>query len=411
MRTLTRLLLFFWMGIGAILLSACATGEPPESIPTLSTRPPSLLPTPPVCRALSVEPTSPPGQESLLPPIGPQDWVRGPADAPVTLLLYNDFQCVECNDQILLLLAKAHPNDLRLVYRHYPQPGRYDKTYLAAQAAEAAGQQDHFWDMHDRLFLRQSEWIHLSPETFTTWVMDQAEQMGLDLTRFQADFHDPVLLDRIKKAENQAREAAIPVLPFILINGQIYYGPRDYSAFDQIVRLLALSKRQFSSCPPMEIDPSRRYLAILQTEKGEVVIELFADKAPLTVNSFVFLARQGWYDDITFHRVLPGYLVQTGDPSGTGAGGPGYLFRDELHPLLRFDKPGVVAMANNGPDTNGSQFFITLSPQPAFNDRFTIFGHVLQGLDVLQRLTPRDPGQNTALPEGDRLLHVQIEEK
>ncbi len=400
-----------WLLLGSTLLIACAAPNAPASSTTPAIPRSSPSPTPPVCRPLPLPPTPLPGQSSLFPAVGPNDWVRGPDDAAATIIIYNDFQCAECNHRLLLSLLKAHPHQVRLVYRHYPQPDRYDKTYLAAQAAEAAGRQGRFWEMHDLLLLRQLEWAGLSPEAFTPWLLRQAEPLGLDLARFEADLHDPDLLAKVQNAEAEARAAGIPVLPLVLINGEIYYGPRDYNAFDQIVRLLALGKRQFSSCPPLVVQAGKRYLATLQTEKGEVVIELYADKTPLTVNSFVFLAQRGWYDGVTFHRVIPGYLVQTGDPSGTGVGGPGYLFRDEFHPLLRFDKPGVVAMANHGPDTNGSQFFITLSPQPSFNDRFTIFGHVLQGMDVLNRLTPRDPSKAAILSEGDRLLHILIEEK
>ncbi|OIO90274.1 MAG: peptidylprolyl isomerase [Anaerolineae bacterium CG2_30_58_95] len=169
--------------------------------------------------------------------------------------------------------------------------------------------------------------------------------------------------------------------------------------------------RQFSACPPMTIDPLKQYLATLHTARGEVVIQLYADKAPFTVNNFVFLARQGWYDDITFHRVLLGFMAQSGDPSGTGMGNPGYLFGDEIDPSLRFDRPGVVGMANAGPDTNGSQFFITFGPVPQLDDGYTIFGQVLQGMDVLARLSARDPQAGIPLPPGDSLISVTIEER
>ncbi|MDO9347998.1 MAG: peptidylprolyl isomerase, partial [Anaerolineales bacterium] len=133
---------------------------------------------------------------------------------------------------------------------------------------------------------------------------------------------------------------------------------------------------------------------------GEVVIQLYADKTPFTVNNFIFLARHGWYDGITFHSVLPGFMAQTGDPSGTGMGNPGYLFGDEIDSSLRFDRPGVVSMANTGPDTNGSQFFITYGPASHLDGGYTIFGQVIRGMDVLAALTARDP-----------LLSVTIEEK
>jgi cyclophilin family peptidyl-prolyl cis-trans isomerase len=166
---------------------------------------------------------------------------------------------------------------------------------------------------------------------------------------------------------------------------------------------------QWDAPPPMTIDPSRHYLAILKTEKGDIEVELLADKAPVTVNNFIFLARQGFYDNTTFHRVLQDFMAQGGDPTATGTGGPGYEFQDEFHPDVRFDEPGLLAMANAGPNTNGSQFFITFVPTPHLNGRHTIFGKVVGGMDVLKSIRLRDPQANPDYP-GDRLITVEIQE-
>jgi len=166
---------------------------------------------------------------------------------------------------------------------------------------------------------------------------------------------------------------------------------------------------QWDSPPPFLIEMTKVYIARLETEKGEIVVELFADRAPITVNNFVFLARQGFYDDTSFHRVIHGFMAQGGDPTGTGTGGPGYTFQDEFDPSLRFDQEGLLAMANSGPNTNGSQFFITYGPTPWLNGFHTIFGKVVEGMDVLRALTPRDPQESPTTP-GDRLIHVEIEE-
>jgi cyclophilin family peptidyl-prolyl cis-trans isomerase len=175
--------------------------------------------------------------------------------------------------------------------------------------------------------------------------------------------------------------------------------------------MIALGKKQFTECPPFDVDPKKQYIATLHTEKGDIVIQLFADKAPLAVNSFIFLARQGWFDGVTFHRVIPGFVAQAGDPSGTGNGNPGYFFKNEISDL-KFDKPGMVGMANSGADTNGSQFFITYAAAVHLDGGYTIFGQVLSGLDVAEKLTPRDPSQGTSLlPPGDKILGVDIEEK
>jgi cyclophilin family peptidyl-prolyl cis-trans isomerase len=158
------------------------------------------------------------------------------------------------------------------------------------------------------------------------------------------------------------------------------------------------------------VDRFKQYIATIHTEKGDIVIQLFPDKAPLAVNSFIFLTRQKWFDGVTFHRVIPGYIAQAGDPSGTGKGNPGYFFQNEINDL-NFDMPGMVAMANAGTDTNGSQFFITFAPEPQLNGGFTIFGQVLSGLDVAENLAPRDPAQGGILPAGDKIISVEIEEK
>ena len=168
--------------------------------------------------------------------------------------------------------------------------------------------------------------------------------------------------------------------------------------------------KQYAAAPPMTIDTSKQYLATVKMEKGgEFVIELFADKAPVTVNSFIFLAREGYFDGVTFHRVLEGFMAQAGDPTGTGRGGPGYQFENEDSDLV-FDKAGLVAMANAGRDTNGSQFFITFAPAPQLNGDYTIFGQVISGMDVVNGITRRDPQQNPDFT-GDMITSITISEK
>jgi cyclophilin family peptidyl-prolyl cis-trans isomerase len=149
--------------------------------------------------------------------------------------------------------------------------------------------------------------------------------------------------------------------------------------------------KQYSGPPPMVIDPSKRYTATISTDDGDIVVELFADKAPHTVNNFVFLAQDGYFDGVTFHRVIHGFMAQGGDPTGTGRGGPGYRFDDEFHPALRHDRPGTLSMANAGPGTNGSQFFITYVATPHLDDRHTVFGRVVAGMDVVEAIPERDP--------------------
>lgn len=168
--------------------------------------------------------------------------------------------------------------------------------------------------------------------------------------------------------------------------------------------------KQYDAAPPMTIDADKKYFATVEMEKGgEFIIELYADKAPITVNSFVFLAREGFFNGVTFHRVLDGFMAQGGDPTGTGVGGPGYEFVNEDSDLT-FDKAGVVAMANAGPDTNGSQFFITFEAAAFLNGGYTIFGQVVEGMDVVDGITRRDP--DTA-PDflGDAIKTISITEE
>ena len=167
--------------------------------------------------------------------------------------------------------------------------------------------------------------------------------------------------------------------------------------------------QQYDSPPALTIDPEKSYTATFKTEKGDIVIELFADKVPNTVNNFVFLAREGFYDDTTFHRVIPDFMAQGGDPTGTGRGGPGYRFADEFHSGLRHDKPGILSMANAGPNTNGSQFFITHGPTPHLDNRHAVFGQVTEGLDVLMSISVRDP-QMSQTP-GDAIHTIEITEE
>jgi cyclophilin family peptidyl-prolyl cis-trans isomerase len=167
--------------------------------------------------------------------------------------------------------------------------------------------------------------------------------------------------------------------------------------------------KQYSAPPPMTIDPKKHYTATLHTARGDIVVELFAAQAPVTVNNFVFLARDGFYDGVTFHRVIPDFMAQTGDPTGSGRGGPGYRFNDEAGALaLKHDGPGILSMANAGPNTNGSQIFITYTATPHLNGKHAVFGRVTQGLDVLRAIAPRDPMRATQ--PGDVIRTITITE-
>ena len=315
-------------------------------------------------------------------------------------------------------LLKEFPTDLRFVYRQFPLIGTpespfHDKAALATQASEAAGKQGKFWEMHDVLFTDQADWSTLTVTDFQQWLVQQAGVLGLDVTKFTTDLNSTELVNLAQNAWDTGQKMGLPGTPFLLVNGKVWLNNLPLSATNiaSVIKLTTLEDRQFTQCPPMTVNPTKQYVATLHTEKGDIVIELYADKAPLAVNSFIFLANNGWFDGVTFHRVIPGIVAQAGDPSGTGYGTPGYAFNDEISPDLKFDGPGVVGMANAGPDTNGGQFFIAYSAQPTWDGSYTIFGKVIQGMDVANKLTPRDPAQSGDLPPGDKILSVTIEVK
>jgi cyclophilin family peptidyl-prolyl cis-trans isomerase len=156
----------------------------------------------------------------------------------------------------------------------------------------------------------------------------------------------------------------------------------------------------------MVINPAKSYTAKLQTDKGVITLKLHADKAPRTVNNFVFLAREGFYDGVIFHRVIEKFMAQGGDPTRSGSGGPGYTFEDEFHPSLKHDGPGVLSMANAGPGTNGSQFFITHVATPWLDGKHSVFGRVTDGMDVLLSIPPRDPGKPDAPAVAIRTIEI-----
>jgi len=164
--------------------------------------------------------------------------------------------------------------------------------------------------------------------------------------------------------------------------------------------------KQYDSAPPMTIDTDKKYSAVMKTDRGDISIDLLTDIAPMTVNNFVFLAREGFFDGCTFHRVIPGFVAQGGDPTGTGRGGPGYRFKDELSPTPFVQ--GIVGMANAGPNTNGSQFYIMLGDAQHLTGRYTAFGQVTAGMDAVLALRPRDPERDRE--PGDKILGVTITE-
>lgn len=379
-----------------LLLAACASPAPlPPAATAIPTTTPEFMP----CTILPYSTAD--IQASMSAFVDEYAHTAGPETAAVTLLVFTDFQCPGCAvlADSLERVRAAHPEEVRLIVRYLPD-ARFDKSVLAMQAAEAAHQQGKFWEMYHLLFTKQSEWYNMEPDAFPAWAREQAAGLGLDAAQFETDFSGETVAARLAQSL-QAASAVAFYPPLLFINNtEPYSGLADAASLDMMVRLAILEGRKFHACPPWSIAPFRQYVVTLHTARGDAVLQLFPEKAPLAVNNFVFLARSGWYDNVPFYRVEPGFVAQTGDPSGTGYGHPGYYFATEAAAGLTFDRPGLVGMANAGVGTNGSQFFITFAADHSLDGQFTIFGEVLSGMDVLQSLSA-----------GDLLLGVKVEER
>ena len=322
-----------------------------------------------------------------LPEVSEDDWVKGNADAPVTIIEYADFQCPACSSYSAYLIAyqALYPDTFRIVFRHMPLASIHGLAYISSMAAEAAGAQGMFWEMYELLYSQQSVWSALaSEEEFADWVLGQAETLGLDLDQFEADMLDADARAALEAQTDEQLAMGIHYTPFIIINGTIM------SSFAAITQFISVYNYDgYEVCPPWVVSPDKTYTAKLDTTVGDIYIDLDLAAAPMAVNNFVFLAQEGWYDDVPFHRVIEGFVAQTGELSGFG---PGYSFVNETDNDLSYDGPGVVGMANAGTDTNGSQFFITLAATTSLDGSYTIFGRVQEdSLDLLNDITLRDP--------------------
>jgi len=404
-------LLFF----GILTLSSCSS--------TGSVSPTLVLPTE-TSAAVKLGPTStttkpPPARPTAIPtptlrpidPITEVDWARGADEPAVQVLVYSDFQCPYCADLAVVIeeMLDLHPDEFQLVFRHFPLVSIHDKAFIASQAAEAAGAQGQFWMMHDLLFALRAEWIDLSPVDFLDWVLERAQDLDLDFDRFESELRSGRYAPVVKEAYDHAIESGIPGTPFIFFNGFWFRLNPTLLNMEAAVRLELLGQKQFASPPTFEIDPEQIYFANLQLAAGTITIQLLPEYAPVAVANFIYLAEAGWFDNMPIYAVSPGRLVETGDPSGTGFGGPGYSFPDEITPQLGFDQPGMVAMSSSGPDTNGSQFFISLAPLPELDGARTIFGRVTAGLDYLRNLPARDALEDLLTPAEGVIKHVEIE--
>jgi len=394
-------------------VQSTATGEPPASTATVETTAVFTASAPATCQPSPILPQLPAEQDANIPNPDPSDWTIGPDNAAVTIYEYSDFQCPFCAKAAPVLeeLQAKYPNDVRIIFRYFPLTSIHPNASLAAQAAQAAGLQNKFWQMHDLLFAQQSEWSALSTDDFTAWLKEKAVSINLNTTRFMDDLVSDTVVQRVNEAEASALASKLNSTPTLMFN-KFPYGDRpDLDSLSSIVEYFLLPQKSYTSCPEMTIDPQKTYLATIKTEKGDSVLELYPDQAPWAVNSFVFLARNNWYDGSAFFRVIPGFVAQAGDPSNSSLGGPGYKYTNEVTPELRFDKAGVVGLANTGNNDNGSQFFITYAAVPELDGKYTVFGQVISGMDVFSSLRPRNPATDQILVPSDQILSITIEEK
>ena len=407
---LSRILLLALLGGWA---SACAqpaasaTTSPRRTAPSLG---PTDLPTT-AQTGPAIPSTAPAATLAPIPEVSAGEHLRGPVAAPATLIVYSDFDCPLCAQLAGLLaqLQDRHRQDVRLIFRHFPLLTLHDKASLAAQVAELAGEQGAFWPMHDRLYEAYSDWSAYTPEEFQAWAILQAEELGLDGPAIQAGLAEGRTTAQMEQAYAQGLAMGIPGSPFLLLDGEPFLLPYHPNYLEAAVRLSALRMRQFTEYPPFEIDLSATYLARLELDSGEIVLQLYPQLAPLAVNSFIFLANRGWFDGNAIHQVQPGVFLESGDPTATGLGDPGYHFAMEPNPALSFDQAGMLALVPTSPETNGGRFFINLAPLPELDGARTIFGRVLQGMDLLRALPARDPLVDLLQPPPALLLRVKIE--
>ena len=407
-----------------LLLAACAPASAPAPAATTPAVENYAATTTAPQAVKTTEPTKPVATPDMAQVVKPQpaDHKLRPDGAPVTIIEWSDFQCPYCAVATPLLksLQAAYPNDVQIVYRHFPLPS-HDKSLLSAAATEAAAAQGKFWEMEELLFKNQETWTGQSEADFRKTLDQYASQIGLDVKQFSAELDSRKYQAKVKSAQDLAMQLGIGGTPFLLLNGGQFPQGINYLAYpdlDGVVKYLVdLPKKQYKQAPAMQIDKSKEYTATIKTDQGDIVVKLFADKAPLAVNNFVFLAKNGWYDNVTFHRVLTDFMAQGGDPTGLGLGGPGYSFPNEVTGL-KFDKEGLLAMANAGPDTNGSQFFITYGPaaqldaaDPTKEANYTIFGEVISGMDVAKKSDTRAIRQQGPDFNGSVIETITIDEK
>lgn len=357
-----------------------------------------------------------------------EDWTIGPEDAAMKILMYSDFECPYCSLAGLALLEyqAKHPDDVLYVYRHFPLP-YHTKAPMSAWAANAAGKQDEklFFAVEHLLYAAQSDWARFETlDEYESWLKDQmAKVEGLDLAQWEKDYADETMRTKLSVDFDKASATGlIAGTPTIFLNMNSFRGGWEAATLDNYLAYFKLQKDFYRELPPIVIDGDQDYRAVVETTQGSIVFDLLEKEAPLAVNSFVFLANEGWYDGNPFYRVKEGFIAETGDPAGNGMGNPGYLFANDVNGLS-YGEAGLVGLVNGGKDKNGSKFFFTNDLNAfyketisALNDQakeesklsdaeieaeiqkeiakltesYPIFGKVVEGVELIPALTTED---------------------
>jgi cyclophilin family peptidyl-prolyl cis-trans isomerase len=310
-------------------------------------------------------------------------------------------------------LRDKYGDQLRFAYRHLPLISIHDKAVITAEATEAAAAQGKFWEMHDLLYLRQQEWSQLSEDEVLDKLVEYAGELELDTERFEKELSGHTHREQIMADYEAYQEYGQMATPTYVIN-KSFYPTQEFGGFrwlEAFVGLVTMSDEMYDSPPPQTIEPDKDYAATIRTTKGDIKVELFDDQAPTNVNSFAFLAQDGWYDGLAFFFVDHELLALTGDPTESAAGlpYPGYICGDETASDYSFDEAGLLALYTPAPNRNSSSFFITYAPQPDYTGKFTIIGRVTEGMDVAESLTQTQLGPDQ--PEPDAIETIIIEEK
>lgn len=360
-----------------------------------------------------------------LPPVSEDDYIVGPDDAALTFIVYSEPQCPYCAqlDPILDEFQQLYPDDVRVVFRLRPFPETFhNKSITASQAMVAAGLQGKFNEFRQFIFERQYQdtndpeqaalpetdfWSGLEPADFDAWLKEQVPALGIDADQLISDMYSDAVVAKVQDDMDAADSLSISGTPTLMINGHQWpESQRGIEIFSIYLRLIQNQANELDTCPATVIDASKTYTATISTTQGDIKVELYPDKAPVAVNSFVYLAQQGWYNNLPI--IASTDFILSGDPSDTGYGGAGYAYLDEASDLT-FDEPGMLATYSvwTGYGTNGSMFFLNKTALTDQQER-TIFGKVTEGLDVLDKFSIRD---NIFDPVLDKVLEVTVSEE